>query len=258
MTQPSSHHDPALTLYQFPPALGLPISESPPCAKVEVYLRLVGRPYTLELGDTRRSPNKMVPFVRWPDGTLQGESGDIIGRIEAEQKLDAELDPDRLAHGQRVAARVEEVVYDACLYDRFVDPVGWRLQRPITRGLIAQFIPAFVAPLATVVVRWKQVRRAKSGEMGDPKTGYAAAIEALEQTAALLGSDPYLCGDRPSTVDCAIWPNVVHLAATPNSSPARDAARAHTSLQAWMLRFGVGVGMPIEPSLIGATGGSAR
>src|SRR5690554_1625083 len=80
-----------LILHQFPPAFGLPISESPPCAKVEAYLRLTKTPYIVGSGDTRRSPNKMVPYIRWPDGTLQGESGDIIARLEQQAQLNAAL-----------------------------------------------------------------------------------------------------------------------------------------------------------------------
>src|SRR5690554_190001 len=81
-----------LVLHQFPPAFGLPISESPPCAKVEAYLRLTKIPYTVAPGDIRRSPNKLVPYIRWPDGTLQGESGDIIARLEGQAQLNAALD----------------------------------------------------------------------------------------------------------------------------------------------------------------------
>src|SRR5688572_6981710 len=126
---------PPMVLYQFPPALGLPISESPPCAKVEVYLRLMNVPYTTGPGDTRKSPTKMVPYVRWPDGSLQAESGDIISRLEQKagpERLDAGLDADRLARGRALAERVEGIVYDACLHDRFTSPEGWALQRPIT------------------------------------------------------------------------------------------------------------------------------
>lgn len=237
-----------LTLFQFPPALGLPISESPPCAKVEVYCRLTQTPYTLELGDTRMSPNKMVPFVRWPDGTLQGESGDIIDQIEQHAGLDEGLDVERLEAGRALAARVEDVVYDACLYDRFVVSEGWLLQRALTRRLLARLIPGLLVPLATVVVRRQQVRRARRGEMADAEKGYASAVSIIERVAELLGDDPYLCGERPSTVDCAVWPNLVHVAATPNGSPARAAVWRDLRLQAWMLRLGERAGLPLDPT----------
>ena len=83
-----------MVLYMFEPALGLPISESPPAAKVQVYCHLTHRPYIARLGDTRRSPNGMIPYVRWPDGTLQAESWDILDRLELESDdpLDAGLD----------------------------------------------------------------------------------------------------------------------------------------------------------------------
>lgn len=239
-----------LTLFQFPPAFGLPISESPPCAKVEVYCRLTETPYSLDLGDPRKSPNKMVPFVRWPDGTLQGESGDIVDRLERHARLDDGLPAEGLEAGRALAARVEDVVYDACLYDRFVVPEGWLWQRPVTRRLLSRLLPAFLVPLATPVVRRQQVRRARRGEMADVERGYANAVTTIERVAERLVDAPYLCGAHPSTVDCAVWPNLVHVAATPNASPARDAVRHNGRLQDWMLRFGERARLPLDPRCI--------
>jgi glutathione S-transferase len=243
---------PRIILYQLPAAMGLPISESPPCAKVEVYLRLTNTPYQEALGDTRKSPTRLVPFVRWPDGELQAESGDIIARIEKDARLDAGLDPERLTRGRQVAALAEEIVYDACLYDRFVTPEGARLQGPLTTALVARFVPSWLAPLGAMYVDWTQVRRANRGRMANPEAGYAAALDAIDQIVALLGDDPFLCGDRPSTVDCAIWPLIVHAGATPNRTPLRDAPAAHPKLVEWVLRFGDRAGCPIRRSQIHA------
>lgn len=239
-----------IVLHQFPPAFGLPISESPPCGKVEAYFRLTGTAYVIGSGDTRRSPNKMVPYVRWPDGTFQGESGDIIARLEATKCLDAPFDLKRLERGHALAAHVEEVVYDACLYDRFVVSAGWAYQYSITLRLVTQFVPAFLAPLAVFLVRRQQIQRARRGVMSDPAHGYAVAVEAIRQVEELLGDELFLCGEQPGTVDCAIWANLVHTAATPNGSPPREAVRNSAVLLAWMLRFGEVCGLSINPAII--------
>lgn len=229
-----------ITLYQFPPALGLPISESPPCAKVELYLRLTNTPHELALGDTRKSPNKMVPFVRWPDGTLQAESGDIIARLEQDaapdNRLDKDLDPKRLARGKALAQSAEQLIYTACLYDRFADPEGARLQRPLTVTLVARFIPRFLAHLAAWMLDYKQARKARRGSMANPTLGHATAIAVIDEIVELLGDDPFLCGDHPSTVDCSIWPLILHAAATPNRTPLRDAPGVRPTLCDWAQR----------------------
>lgn len=239
-----------LVLHQFPPALGLPVSESPPCAKVEAYLRLTETPYTLGPGDTRRSPNKMVPYVQWPDGSLQGESGDIIARIEESARLDEPLSDSKVEHGRALAERVEEHVYDACLYDRFVLSEGWAYQKPVTQKLIAQFLPRWTAPMAAFVVRRQQIKRALRGVMSDPEHGYSQATERLQEVEELLRESLFICGDTPGTADCAIWANVVHAAATPNPSPLRRAARESDVLHVWMLRFAKAANLPLDPEVI--------
>ena len=244
---------PKLILYQFPPAMGLPLSESPPCAKVEVYLKLTNTPYELALGDTRKSPTKMIPFVRWPDGELQAESGDIIARLEKDAKLDEGLDPQRLARGKQLADLAEEIIYDACLYDRFVIPEGAKLQRPLTTALLARFLPRFLAPLAAIYIDYTQVRRAKRGKMDNPEEGYALALDTIDKIVELLGDDPYLCGDHPSTIDCSIWPLIVHAGATPNRTVLRDAPASKPMLIDWVVRLGDRLGFPIQRSQIHAS-----
>jgi glutathione S-transferase len=243
---------PELVLYQFAPALGLPISESPPCAKVEVYCRLMGIPYSLGPGDIRKSPNGLVPFVRHPDGSLQAESGDILRRLEEERdpakRLDAGLDPEALATAHALAARVEGIGYEACLFDRFADPAGWAHQKPITLALIRRFLPRSIAPVVLPFVRWKQVIRARRAGMRDVAAGHAASVEALRAVSERLEASPFLAGDTPSTADCGAWPNVLHIAATPNSSPPREAARRDDRLAAWVERVAERGGCKLPPS----------
>lgn len=245
---------PALVLYQLPAAMGLPLSESPPCAKVEVYLRVTKTPYTTELGDTRKSPTKLVPFVRWPDGELQAESGDIIARIEQSTGLDNGLSDERLARGKALVDKAEALIYDACLYDRFADPQGARLQRPLTVNLVARFIPRFLAHIAAPILDYKQARKAKKKSMANPRKGHAAAVATIDEIVALLGDDLFLCGAKPSTVDCAIWPLIVHAGATPNPSPLRDAPGQRPTLVDWVVRFGELIDFGVEPRQVHAPG----
>ena len=235
-----------LVLHQFPaaPALGLGCSESPPCAKVEVYLRLVGVPHRVEVGDPRRSPTKMVPFVRWPNGELQAESGDILDRLEAEHGLDRDLDPDRVQRARAFAAEAEPILYDAVLYDRFATAEGARLQRPLTVALLAHFVPRPLTGLAALYIDGKQARKARQGVMADPEAGQAQAIALLDALVDLLGEQPFVAGEHPSTADCGLWPHVAHAAATLNRTPLRDAARSRPALTAWAERFGERVDMP--------------
>lgn len=239
---------PRLVLYTLPADMGLPISDSPPCAKVEVYLELTGTPYESEVGDTRKSPTKLVPYVRWPDGELQAESSAIIARLDEDIGLDVGIDPARYARGKELAALGEEIIYDACLYDRFMIPEGAKLQHPLTKSLVAHFVPGVLVPLAARYVDYTQRRRSKKTRMADPEEGYAVALGAIEHVVDLLGDGPFLCGAEPCTVDCSLWPLIVHAAATPNRTPLRDAPGRYPALIEWALRFGQRAGCTVERS----------
>jgi len=99
-------------------------------------------------------------------------------------------------------------------------------------------LPGFIVPLALPYVRWTQIRRAARVTMADPEAGYAASVALIEAVSARLEDGLFMCGDRPSTVDCCIWPVLLHVATTPNSSPPREAVRADTRLVRWIERVG--------------------
>ena len=182
----------------------------------------------------------MIPYVRWPDGTLQAESWDILDRLELESDdpLDAGLDAAALASGRALAQAIEVVCYEACLYDRFAHPKGWAVQRLILRSYVEQLAPRAARPLLSLViwaVRRKQIERAKN-TMADVPAGHARAIELVERVAHRLERSAFLCGDQPSTVDCAIWATLVHLGATPVASPSRCALLRQQQVMAWIKR----------------------
>lgn len=238
-----------IELYMFEPAFGLPVSESPPATKVQLYCHLTGRDYIARLGDTRRSPNHMIPYVRWPDGTWQAESWDILERLEAEsdEPLDENLNREALRSGRALAEAVELICYDACLYDRFVRPEGWALQRPILRAYVAQLAPWIAWPMIPLVVwavRRKQRDRAHV-TMADISSGQARVRELVQEVARRLEQAPFLCGDRPSTIDCAIWATLLHLAATPVMSTSRDAVREQPLVMDWIARVAGLAGLEI-------------
>lgn len=238
-----------MVLYMFDHALGLPVSESPPAAKIEVYCHLAEVPYVTELGDTRRSPNRMVPYVRLPDGALLAESWDIVDHLEAQsdEPLDRGLDAQVLASGRALAEEIEVVCYNACLHDRFALAEGWAVQRLILEGYVKQLAPRVVHPMIPIIlwgVRRKQLRRA-ADTMADVLAGHALAIGLIEQVGERLEASAFLCGDRPSTVDCAIWATLLHLAATPVASPSRDALRKQGVVVAWIERVAARAGLEL-------------
>lgn len=222
-----------ITLYQFPPAYGLPVSVSPYCAKVELYLRLTDRTYGVAHGDVRKSPNKKVPYVRWPDGALEAESGAIIARLEADgPRLDDGLSEADRATGAALEARAEREIYFATLYARFTESAGWAHQQAAVR----QLLPGFLAPLLLPIIRRSQVKLCRHNGFATA-ADYAKGTDAVSAISAALGDKPFLLGDAPRTADCAVWGQVLQCAWSANPSPPREAIRGDARLMAWLRRL---------------------
>ncbi|MBO84263.1 MAG: hypothetical protein CL927_02800 [Deltaproteobacteria bacterium] len=239
-------------LVQAPPAYGLPISESPVAAKMAAYLRLTKTPHTTIWECTYKSSTGFVPFIRWPDGRIQRESNAFIALLEKDAGLDRNLDPEALESGRSLASLVERTCFDACLHDRFTLRDGWLHQKAVTAKAMARFLPSIAIPFVLFCVRRTQSRRAAQQTMAIPEAGHIASSALIQATSSRLVGQSFLCGNRPSTVDCAIWPYLLHIAITPNATPPRDAVRSDTRLVEWIERVADFTGFEIGVKWKGA------
>ncbi len=222
-----------ITLYQFPPSFGLPVSVSPYCAKLELYFRMMCHQYETAIADVRKSPNKQVPYVRWDDGAIQADSGDIVAKLEAKgPALDEGLSDADRARGDELVALAQDSIYFGCLYARFVAPDGWTHQKPIVKELV----PWILSPILIPVIRSSQVKRCRENGFADA-SGYTKSVAAIEKIAAALGDKPFVLGDEPRVADCDVWANLLQAGATLADSPVRKAVRQDDKLVAYLQRL---------------------
>ncbi len=222
---------PMITLYQFPPAFGLPVSVSPYCAKVELYLRLTGREYETAKGNLFKSPNRLVPYVRWPDGTLGADSAEIIARLEKEgPALDEGFEGGPLVPEIEVLAA--GVHYFAALYARFGEDEGWAHQKAAVKAIV----PRVLAPILCPLIRKSQIKRCTDAGFTGHEA-YERANAGLARISEVLGEGPFLFGDAPRTVDCSVWGSLVQVVSTFSPNPSRDALRADERLVAYVHRL---------------------
>ena len=224
-----------ITLYQYPPAYDVPTSVSPYCTKVELYFRLTARTYETALGSNLKSPNKAVPYVRWPDGELSAESDEIIGRLEGEgegESLDAGLAPADATRGREFAELAEGVLYYGCLHARFGEADCW----PHQKESVKQLVPWLLAPVAVPLIRHLQIKKCLAHGVGG-EHGYGKVEDAVAKLADALGDKPYMLGDRVRTADCAVWANLLGCAATSVDSPVRKAVRDRKPLMDYVARL---------------------
>lgn len=226
-----------ITLYQFPTGFSLPTSVSQFCTKLEAYFRLTDREYQVEIGDPRKSPNKKMPYVAWPDGRITAESAEIIAELENKgPALDQDLSAADREAGEAYTAHAEGPIYFACLYSRFVDPNGWKHQK-VT---IKKMVPGVVAPIVGPIIRRAEKKLCANNGFSN-REDYAKAISAITTLSDALGDKPFMLGDDIQIVDCSVWANLMHVAYTLSDNPARHAVRSDVLLMAYINRIAVAV-----------------
>lgn len=211
-----------IVLYQFGPALGLP-SLSPFCTKVEAYLRMVGLEHRVATGDARQAPKGKLPYIE-DGGTVIADSGFIVEHC----KLAYSRDPDEpLSSAQRgtglaVRRMLEEHLYWALVYARWIDEEGWDGGY---REAIGAMMPAGLRQVGPGILR-RRLRTALSRQglgLHSRAEIYALGVSDLDAVADLLDDQPFLFGEAPSSYDATVHAFVWHVTATPGDNPLKRA-----------------------------------
>ena len=145
-----------LRLHQYPPMFGLP-NPSPFCMKLETWLRMTKRPFEIvRVADPRKGPKGKVPWIE-DQGRTISDSGFIIEYLKEAygDPLDARLGAGERATALALRRLIEEHLYWAIAYGRFLDDEVW----PSTK---TQFLAGFPAPFRPLVARLVRKTVAKS------------------------------------------------------------------------------------------------
>lgn len=225
-----------IVLNQFPAAFNLP-NASPFCMKLELYLRMAGLPYknryTLEL---HRAPKGKLPWID-DGGTVVADSGLIIAYLKSKygDSLDAKLNAQQRAQALAITRLLEEHLYWAVLYDRWLSPAGWELTRPAFFGGLSW-------PLSVIVPR--VARRGMRAELRGqgmgrhrPEQIYAFGVEDIDALAVLLADKSFFLGDEPSSVDATAAAFLANVLMVPFETSIKKAAAGHANLVAYCERM---------------------
>ncbi len=225
-----------ITLYQFPPALGLP-NASPFCLKLELYLRMAGlsyrNHYTLEL---HRAPKGKLPWID-DDGTVMADSGLIIDYLKRTHgdPLDRGLTPLQRATALAITRLCEEHLYWTVLHDRWLSAEGWALTRPGFFGTMPWPLRAMVPLIAR-----RGIRAELHGHgMGrhTPQQIHALGVADVDALAALLGDESFFLGAQATSVDAVAAAFLTNILFVPLETPIKAAAAAHANLVEYCRRM---------------------
>lgn len=193
-----------LTLFQLPRGSGTP-NLSPFCTKLETYLRMAQIPYQVRVSDTRKAPKGKVPWVEH-EGQRLGDSSLIIDYLKRRfgDPLDGRLTARERAIGRLVQRTLEEGTYWVGVYDRWaVDENFERIREPLFGAILGR-------PLIWVVP--DLIRKRTLGALYAQGTSrhsreevYAMGRADLQAVSELLGEQPFLFGELPSSYDAILY-----------------------------------------------------
>lgn len=225
-----------ITLYQFPPAFGLP-NASPFCLKLELYLRMTGQPYrnryTLEL---HKAPKGKLPWID-DEGTALADSGLIIDHLKRKfgDSLDGALKPLQRAQALAITRLLEEHLYWAVLYDRWIAAPGWEMTRQEIFGRLAWPLRAIVPYVAQRGLR-AELRGQGMGRHTAEQI-HALGVADIDALAALLGDQEYFLGSQTTSVDAVAAAFLANILMVPLDTPIKRAAAGHPNLGAYCQRM---------------------
>jgi glutathione S-transferase len=225
-----------IDLYVFKPYWGM-LNVSPFCLKLMAYLKLAKIPYnTHYTNNIRRSPSQKLPFIK--DGTkVLTDTAVIIEYLKTTTgiSLDQQLTPLQLGQSLAVQRLVEEHLYFAVVYSRWLDPKGW----PITSKAFFGELPKILQMIVPGIVR-KQVKKQLwfqgTGRLSEANI-YSAGNKDLAALAELLGSNQYFFGDAPSSIDATIYSILACILQPPIPSPLQTFAKENTTLVNYVKRI---------------------
>ena len=223
-----------LTVYKFGPAWSLP-DASPFVVKLETWLRLANLPYRTESGDSRKSPNRKLPYLVDGDRTI-ADSSLIIDYLK--EKYGDRLRDNRLNHVERATARAlksmfESELYFILAYTRWWNEEDFEVYRPSFSGTFQNAgIPRFAQPAVLALIR-RQVRgqlEAQGIARYAREDVFAMGRSILESAADLLGDKPYFMGDAISTIDATAYGILSGLLWAPFENPVKSGLLARPNL----------------------------
>ncbi|MGE3529306.1 MAG: glutathione S-transferase family protein [Methyloceanibacter sp.] len=224
-----------ITLYTFGPALGLP-DPSPFVTKAELLLKMAGVPYKTETGGMGRAPKGKLPYIV-DDGETVADSTFIRWHLEKKYNIDFDrgLDPEQRAVAWAFEKLLEDNLYWAVVYERWMDEANF-VKGPLT---FFRSIPAPVRPFVAGMIR-RQIRRYLHGQgMGRHSRAEIMTLgaKAIDATATLLGTKPYMMGAEPTGLDATAFPFVAGVLCPEFDTPLRAAAERHDNLKSYVARM---------------------
>lgn len=213
------------------------LAPSPFCAKVELFLRILGLPYearpTLSTAD---APRKKLPWIE-DGGQRVADSENIVTHLRTQAGDpfgEAGIPRERAALHHLTRRTVEESLYFVLVAERWLDP---SLHRAYAADLLRP-MPGPARPLVDLMV--SRMLRRQLWEQGTARHPLDEAIgrgvQDLDAVEVALGDAPFFGGERPAAIDASVWGSLANLWYIPAESRLKAAVAARPRLVAYLDR----------------------
>ncbi len=225
-----------IKLHKFKSHWGIP-DPSPFCVKVETYLRMVGLPFErVEHATPFQAPKKKLPYIE--DGTtVVPDSGFILDYLKASygDPLDSQLSQEERAVGHALRRMLDEGLYWALVYSRWMEDANWAVIKPLFFGSLPPVVRDLLPRWARRRVRntlWLQGTGRHSRE-----EIYTLGKADLSALSAQLGTKPYLFGSTPTSFDAAAHGFLLNIIVPPIESSLKEQILSLPNLPAYCTRI---------------------
>ncbi len=224
-----------ISLYKFYPAFGL-TDPSPFCVKVETFLRIVAAEYqTVCLTDPRKGPKGKLPFIRDGGQTIADSTFILKYLIDSYRyPIDAHLSPEQRAIGLALTRMLEEHLYWAIVYERWIEASNWKkIRSQFFSGMppvIRSVVPMIARTKVKSVLHGQGLGRHSAAEI---KT---LADDDIRAMSDLLAHNDFILGDTPSSFDASAYAFISSIFYCTLDSPLKTTILAFDNLRLYCER----------------------
>ena len=216
-----------ITLYSYPELYGV-ADNNGYGLKVFAFLKLAGLPFIHEhIFDASKAPRGQLPYIV-DDGEEIGDSDTIIAHLIRRHGLTID---DGLSAAQRhtrhLVSRMLDDLYWVMSYSRWKDEAFW----PAFRDALISQHPALTEEGLLKAHEFNAMRYHYQG-IGRfaPPAAYARGLADLEVLADLVPAQSYVFGDKPTSIDAAIYGFIANIHFYPIETPLKQFVTAHGNL----------------------------
>lgn len=213
-------------------------SASPFCLKLETWLRMAGIPYeAIALDKPPKSSTGKVPYLLLDGGGTLADSNVIIRTLARERGIapDQGRTPEEQARAHAVLRLVEESLYFAAVWERWMLPAAW----PVTRDGYFGQLPGLMRTVFAGLVRrkMKAALHAQGMLRYAPEEIAARGAADVRTLSALLGERAFFQGEQPGVADATVYGLLANALGFPVQTPLRAAVQACPNLLAFCRRI---------------------